>query len=700
MRSEHLGETLLPKRIALPIFSSDALSSVAYATEAILKVLAAGGLAYLYFTPWIGLAVAGLMAIVVLSYRQVIRAYPGGGGSYEVVSQNLGRGAGMVVAASLMVDYVMTVAVSVAAGVDNVVSAFPDLHASRVWIAVGCVVVLTVVNLRGVRESGQAFAIPTYLFIVGILGMVGIGLTRTVLGSAPVAASAAYQITPEAVGLTGIGLALLALRAFSSGCTALTGVEAISNGVPAFRKPKARNAARTLGLMGLIAVVMFAGITVLAIASGVRVAENACDLVGFPGDCANDPQLTVIAQLAAAVFGDGSVLFFYVQATTALVLVLAANTAYNGFPMLTSILARHRLVPTQLRNRGDRLAFSNGILALALAAGGLLVAYQADVDQLLHLYILGVFTSFTLSQIGMVKHWNESLGEAVAAGVRGQIQVSRAINAVGAALTALVLVIVLVTKFTGGAYLVVIAVPLLCLLMRAVARHYERVSDQLAPRSHASLLPSRVHAVVLVSTLHEPALRAINYARATRPSTITALTVQVDRDETDELRRAWVDADIPVTLTIVSAPFRDITTPIVRFVRQLRTDSPRDLVAVYVPEYVVARWWQELLHNQSALRLKMRLRLLGNVMVTSVPYQLDGVGDPGPSAPAPTSAASRVAVGALVTGGTSSGGAGRAVSPSLARGVRSGRDDETVTRMVDLGADVDGSLDHVAALHD
>lgn len=633
MRSENLGETLLPKRIALPIFSSDALSSVAYATEAILKVLAAGGLAYLAFTPWIGLAVAALMAVVVLSYRQVIRAYPGGGGSYEVVTRNLGTGAGMVVAASLMVDYVMTVAVSVAAGVDNVVSAFPGLNPLRVGLAVGCVAVLTVVNLRGVRESGKAFAIPTYLFVVGILVMIGLGLARTASGQPPVAVSAAYQIAPEAVGLGGIGLALLALRAFSSGCTALTGVEAISNGVPAFQTPKARNAARTLGLMGVIAVVMFGGITVLAMAAQVRVAENTCDLVGFPGDCATDPQLTVIAQLAAAVFGDGNPMFFFVQATTAVVLVLAANTAYNGFPMLTSILARHRLVPTQLRNRGDRLAFSNGILALALAAGALLVLYQADVDQLLHLYILGVFTSFTLSQIGMVRHWNGMLATTTAPGARGQIQMSRVVNAVGAACTALVLVIVLVTKFTGGAYLVVIAVPLLWLLMREVSRHYERVGVQLRPSSHATLLPSRVHAVVLVSTLHEPALRALNYARATRPSTITALTVQVDRDDTETLRRDWVAADLPVTLTVVSSPFRDIAGPIVRYVRQLRTESPRDLVAVYVPEYVVAHWWQELLHNQSALRLKVRLRLLGNVMVTSVPYQLDGIGDLPPAAP-------------------------------------------------------------------
>lgn len=629
MRSENLGETLLPKRVALPIFSSDALSSVAYATEAILKVLTVGGLAYLYLTPWVALAVALLMTIVVVSYRQVIHAYPDGGGSYEVVRQNLGRGAGMVVAASLMVDYVMTVAVSVAAGVDNVISAVPSLNTQRVLLAVGCVAVLTLVNLRGVRESGRAFAVPTYLFIVGIIAMVGIGLFQTAVGHAPVAVSATYQIREEAFGLTGIALLMLGLRAFSSGCTALTGVEAISNGVPAFQAPKARNAARTLGLMGAIAIVMFVGITILALVAQVRVAEDTCALVGFAGDCASDPQLTVIAQLAGSVFGADSPAFYFVQGTTALVLVLAANTAYNGFPMLTSVLARHDLVPRQLRNRGDRLSFSNGIIALAAAAVALLVVYGADVDQLLHLYVLGVFTSFTLSQIGMVKHWNQQLSEPTTLPSDfARIRLARVVNGVGAVLTAVVLVIVLVTKFTSGAYLVVIAVPLLCLLMREVSRRYARVRRLLASQGNPTRLPSRVHAVVLASTLHEPTLRAVAFARATRPSTLTALTVQVDQDETEALCAAWADAEIPVTLTVVGSPFRDITTPIVDYLQRIRLESPRDLVAVYLPEYVVSHWWEELLHNQSALRLKLRLRLMGNVMLTSVPYVLDGADDP------------------------------------------------------------------------
>jgi amino acid transporter len=623
MHSENLGETLLQKRIALPIFASDPLSSVAYATEAILKVLTLGGLAYLYLTPWIGLAVVGLLSVVVISYRQVVMAYPGGGGSYEVVRENLGERAAMVVAASLMVDYVMTVAVSVAAGVDNIISAFPGLNAQRVGIALGIVAVLTVMNLRGTRESGRAFAVPTYVFVTAILAVVAVGLGQTILGHAPVAESVGYGVRAEQTDLTGVALAFLALKAFSSGCTALTGVEAISNGVPAFRPPKARNAARTLMAMGILAVTMFAGITVLSLVARVHVAEDTCDLTGFAGNCETDPQQTVIAQLASAVFGSGSVMFYVVQAATALVLILAANTAYNGFPMLTSLLARHRLMPTQLRTRGDRLAYSNGIVALAVVAGLLLAVYRADVDQLLHLYILGVFTSFTLSQMGMVRHWNRQLEVVIAPGVRTRINVARAINAVGATFTGLVLVIVLATKFTGGAYLVVIAVPLLCLVMRWVSRHYAKVSEELRPASEARVLPSRVHAVVLVSKVNEPVLRAISYARATRPSSLTALTVCVDPDEVRALQRDWVSEDLPVPLTLLDSPYRDITDPIVDHVMRMRSDNPRDLVVVFIPEYVVDRWWEGLLHNQSALRIKLRLLTVPGVVVTSVPYHLE-----------------------------------------------------------------------------
>jgi amino acid transporter len=352
LRSAQLHEELLPKRLALPIFASDPLSSVAYATQEILLVLTVGGLAYLWLAPWVALAVVLLMAIVVASYRQVVHAYPSGGGSYEVASRNLGASAGLVVASALMIDYVMTVAVSVAAGVDNIISAIPALHEQRVGVALGFVAVLTVMNLRGVRESGRAFAVPTYAFIVGVLVMVALGLVRTLAGSPPVAESAGWAITASHETIAGLALLLLALRAFSSGCTALTGVEAISNGVPAFRKPKSSNAAATMLAMGVTAVAMFSGITALALISDVHIAEDTCALQGFPGDCTSEPQRTVIAQIAAAVFGGAdSIGFFYLQAATAAILILAANTAYNGFPQLASILGQHRYLPRQLHTR-------------------------------------------------------------------------------------------------------------------------------------------------------------------------------------------------------------------------------------------------------------------------------------------------------------------------------------------------------------
>ncbi|MFD9591481.1 APC family permease [Kitasatospora sp. NPDC059973] len=627
MRSEELGETLLPKRLALPIFASDPLSSVAYATQEILLVLTVGGTAFLYLTPWVAAGVVALMAVVVMSYRQVVHAYPSGGGSYEVVSRNLGANSGLVVAASLLVDYVMTVAVSVASGVDNIISALPSLADHRVELAVAFVVLLAAMNLRGVRESGKAFAAPTYLFIGGMLLMVVTGLVKAIFGDTPVAASASYGILPVdgKDTLAGLGLLMLGLRAFASGCTALTGVEAISNGVPAFRAPKSRNAAATMAVMGTTAVVMFVGITALALMSKVHIADDACTLTGFAGDCHTAPQQTVIAQLAAAIFGgDRSFLFYFIQAVTALVLILAANTAFNGFPLLASILAEHRYLPRQMHTRGDRLAFSNGIIALAVVAGGLLWLYEADVTSLIHLYILGVFTSFTLSQIGMVKHWNRVLRTETEPGVRGPAQRARVINAFGAVTTALVLVIVLLTKFTQGAWLAVVAAVVLWVMMRGIRRHYDRVAEELAvddPEAD-SVRPSQVHGIVLVSKLHKPTLRALGYAEAFRPDSLEALTVAVEREATGELERQWGELDVRVPLKVLDSPYREITKPVVAYVREYRRTSPRDAVAVFIPEYVVGRWWEHLLHNQSALWLKSRLLFTPGVMVISVPWQL------------------------------------------------------------------------------
>ena len=621
-RSDTLGETLLPKWLALPIFASDPLSSVAYATQEILLILSIGGLAYLTLAPWIGLAVAVLLTVVVVSYRQVVRAYPSGGGSYEVASRNLGSSAGLVVAGALMVDYIMTVAVSVASGVDNIISAVPQLNDYRIGLDIGFIVILMAMNLRGIRESGRTFAVPTYLFIGGVMLMIVLGFSQLVSGHAPVAESAGYNIRPEQVGLTGLALIFLLLRSFSSGCTALTGVEAISNGVPAFRKPKSANAARTMTAMGAIAVVMFGGITALAMITGVRIAENTCDLIGFRGDCTNDPQRTVISQIAAAVFGgDHAVLFYFLQATTALILILAANTAFNGFPLLASILAQDRYLPRQLHTRGDRLAFSNGIIALSVVAGILIFAFDGSTTRLIQLYILGVFTSFTLCQAGMVRHWNRALADAEP-GQRLAIQRSRVINALGATLTAIVLVVVLITKFTHGAYLVVIAIPALWVMMRAIHRHYSHLREELQPDDESELLPSRVHAIVLVSTLHKPSQRAIAFARATRPDTLTAITVNVDDADTRSLQRQWEQRDMKIALKVLESPYREITRPVVAYVKNLRRSSPRDVVCVYIPEYVVGRWWENILHNQSSLRLKGRLLFEPGVMVTSVPWQL------------------------------------------------------------------------------
>jgi amino acid transporter len=624
MGSERLGETLLPKRLALPVFCSDPLSSVAYATQEIVLVLALGGVALLHLAWWVAAAVALLLAIVVASYRQTCHAYPGGGGAYAVSRANLGRDPSLVAASALLVDYVLTVAVSVAAGGDNIASAFPELSHYEVGLSIGLIAVLAVMNLRGVKESGRAFAVPTYGFVVIVLAMLGVGLVKILAGHPVVAESARYPIAPTATNVTGIALALLLLRAFASGCTALTGVEAVSNGVPNFRKPKSHNAAGTLMIMGVLAIVMFVGITALAIVSHVHFTDtDNAHLVGFP---AGGTQQTVIAQLGTAVFGAGSIGFYLLQGLTAAILVLAANTAFNGFPILASILGRDGYLPRQFSRRGDRLVFSNGIVLLSLLAGLLIWAFDASTTRLIQLYIIGVFVSFTLSQAGMVVHWRRALGTERDRGERRAIHRRRAINLTGTVATSLVLVIVLVTKFTHGAWIVVIAMPLVFVMMRGVHRHYERVARELEPDPVGMLLPSRIHAIVLVSKLHKPTLRALAFARATHPDSLTALTVSTGDAEVRQLQRQWADRGVPVPLTVLESKFRDITGPVLDYVASVRRASPRDLVVVYLPEYVVGRWWEHLLHNQSALRLKARLLFQPGVMVTNVPWQLGSAG--------------------------------------------------------------------------
>jgi amino acid transporter len=620
-----MGETLLPKKLALPVFCSDPLSSNAYATEEILLMLSLGGLALLHLTVWVAAAVVGLLVVVVLSYRQTCYAYPDGGGAYAVSRANLGRRASLVAASALLVDYVLTVAVSVAAGVANIASAFPSLAAHAVTISVALVALLAVVNLRGVKESGAAFAIPTYGFVASVFLMLAVGFWRALSGDAPVAESAHFAIRPEQ-SVSGLLIVALVLRAFASGCTALTGVEAVSNGVPNFRKPKSRNAAATLTIMGGLTIAMFVGITALSLMSKVHVAHDSAALIGAPRGY---QQRTVIAQLSGAVFGMGSLGFFAVQTFTAAILVLAANTAYNGFPILASILGEDGYLPRQFARRGDRLVFSNGIVILAGLAGLLIWAFDASTTRLIQLYIIGVFVSFTLSQSGMVKHWVTQLRTVVAPGHRQKIHRSLVINAVGAVVTALVLVIVLVTKFAHGAWIVVIAMPLVYALMTSIRRHYEHVDVELTPNPAGVTLPTRIHGVVLVSKLHTPTLQALAFARATRPATLAAITVRTTPAEADRLMREWVDRDVPVPLTVLNSPFRDITRPVLDHIAQLRQDHPRDVVAVFIPEYVVSHWWQHFLHNQSALRLKARLLFQPRVMVTSVPWQLGNGGAKG-----------------------------------------------------------------------
>ena len=613
-----MGRTLLPKKLALPVFCSDPLSSNAYATEEILLVLSLGGVSLLHLAPWVALAVVALLVIVIASYRQTCHAYPNGGGAYAVSRANLGRPASLVAASALLVDYVLTVAVSVSAGVANLVSAVPTLAPHAVAISVACVLGLALMNLRGVRESGSVFALPTYGFVLCVFTMLVVGLGQTLLGNAPVAESADIGIQPQG-HLTGLLLLVLLLRAFASGCTALTGVEAVSNGVPNFKKPKADNAAATLSIMVTLTVLMFTGITALAMISGVHIADDPASLVGAPDGYT---QRTVIAQLAGGVFGPGAFGFYAVQFFTAAILVLAANTAFNGFPILASILASDAFMPRQLARRGDRLVFSNGIVILAGLASLLIIAFDASTTRLIQLYIIGVFVSFTLSQAGMVQHWRRLLPLTIGVESRHRMHWSLAINGLGALTTAVVLVIVLATKFAHGAWVVVIAMPLVYVMMTAIRRHYDRVAAELTPGPGGMALPSRVRVVVPVSTLHTPTLRALAFARASRPHSIVAVTARTSPEETDRLMAQWDEREIPVPLMVLHSPFRELTQPVMQYIRQVHRDHPRDVISVFIPEYVVGHWWEQVLHNQSALRLKARLLFQPGVMVTSVPWQL------------------------------------------------------------------------------
>lgn len=629
MRSDGLGHTLLPKRIALPVFASDALSSVAYAPDEILLTLALAGFTATTMSPWIGVAVVGVLLVVVASYRQNVHAYPSGGGDYEIATENISPRAGLTVASALLVDYVLTVAVSISSGAQYAATAIPALRGHELPIAVTLIILLTIANLRGVKESGKMFAIPVYLFMAAVGATAVIGFVQFVTGNLGRAESASYDVVPSSAfdqGLVGLAGAFLIARAFASGCAALTGVEAISNGVPAFKKPKSRNAATTLALLGLTSMFMIMSILLLASATGVVYVEDpATDLLIDGHAPVGYVQVPVLSQLAHTIFASFPPMFYVVSAVTGLILVLAANTAFNGFPVLGSILARDGYLPRQLHKRGDRLAFSNGIVSLAFAAIVLVVLFDAQVTRLIQLYIVGVFVSFTLSQLGMVRHWTTALRLAYDPVQRSKMKRSRVLNVVGLGMTGTVLVVVLATKFTHGAWIALLAMAGVFLVMRAIRKHYDAVAEELELDEDVATeraLPSRVHAIVLISKVHKPAMRALSYARATRPSVLEAVTVSVDADETARLVEHWESLDLPMPLRVLDSPFREITRPVLSYVRSVRRESPRDLVVVYLPEYVVGHWWEQLLHNQSALRLKGRLLFTPGVVVASVPWRL------------------------------------------------------------------------------
>ncbi|CAN5150169.1 APC family permease [soil metagenome] len=629
LRSAQLGETLLPKRIALPVFASDALSSVAYAPDEVFIMLGVAGFAAYSWSWKVALGVAVVMLTVVASYRQTVHAYPSGGGDYEVATVNLGRTAGMTVASALLVDYILTVAVSISAGAQYAAAAIPALQEHEVTVASGMVIVLAAVNLRGVKESGTLFAFPTYFFIAAILGMCGWGLFRYLNGSLPQVESASLQMSAQPgwdQPLSTVALIFLLARAFSSGCAALTGVEAISNGVPAFRKPKSRNAATTLLLLGLIAVTMMISVILLAKQMGLKYVDpHELERLRTPtGEALPNgyDQDVVIAQIARAVFDHFTPGFYFVVAMTGIVLVLAANTAFNGFPVLGSILAKDGLAPRQLGARGDRLAYSNGILFLAVMAIVLIVAFNAQPTRLIQLYIVGVFVSFTLSQLGMIRHWTRHLKSESDPQVRLTMMRSRGINTFGLGMTAVVLVIVLVTKFLAGAWITIIAMGAFFAIMQGIRRHYDKVTSELTVEDEDQILPTRVHAVVLVSKVHKPTMRALAYAKAARPNVLEAVMVDTDTITTGRVLEDWDDRSIDVPLKVLYSPYREIIKPIVDYTRSIRDANPRGVVAVYIPEYVVGRWWEQLLHNQTALRLKGRLLFTPGVMVISVPYQL------------------------------------------------------------------------------
>jgi amino acid transporter len=583
----------LSRVTGLAVLSSDALSSVAYATEEILRVLVIGGLGALSFGTPIAMLIATLLAIVAFSYRQTIHAYPNGGGAYIVSKDNLGVNAALVAAAALLIDYTLTVAVSIAAGVAAVTSAFPSLHVNRVELSLAFLLILAVGNLRGIRESGRIFSVPTYFFIGMVLLLEAVGIWRYAVGSIHPIQTA----NPLPLGSSAIGVFAL-LTAFSNGCTAMTGVEAVSNGVPAFRPPEAKHAAQTLITMAGLAITMFVGITLLATAYHVIPSETE----------------TVISQIARGTFGGRGFLYLCVQAATTLILVLAANTAYSDFPRLSSIVSRDGFLPRQFSNQGDRLAFSNGIFALSFFAGLLLVVFGGDTHALIPLYMIGVFISFTLSQFGMVLHWRRLREPGWVA--------SAFINGVGATATAIVLCIVAITKVFEGAWIIILLIPVLVIIFKATKSHYQHVADQLSLKGWQGETRQRSTVLVPIGGVHRAVLQAVAYARSLSDD-VRAMFVDTDPIATERVREDWKKWGGGTELVILPSPYRSLMEPLLEYIDQLQLANPSGYVTVILPEFVPARWWQHLLHNQRALLIKGALLFRSRVVVTSVPFHLE-----------------------------------------------------------------------------
>jgi amino acid transporter len=583
----------LSRFTGLAVLSSDPLSSVAYATEEILRVLILVGIGSLTMATPIALVIASILAVVVFSYRQTIYAYPNGGGAYTVAKDNLGEIPALIAAGALLIDYVLTVAVSVAAGVAAMTSAFPEWRNIRVELALGFVILIMLGNLRGIRESGRIFSIPTYFFVVSVLGLIAFGAWRALTGTIqPVEALSPLEPTGEALTL------FLLLTAFSNGCTAMTGVEAMSNGVPAFKPPEAKNAAATMITMATLSITMFLGITLLAQAYRVMPSEHE----------------TVVSQIARGVFGGRGTLYYLVQAGTMFILVLAANTAYADFPRLSSILAEDRYLPRQFMNRGDRLAFSNGIIGLSIFASILLIAYAGDTHSLIPLYMIGVFVSFTLSQAGMVVHWRRLRGPAW--------KTSAVINGFGALVTGIVLLVVAATKSHEGAWNILVLIPVFVFFFRVTKRHYDSVAAQLSLERWTTQTLRR-HNVVLVpiSGVHLAVMQALEYAK-TLSSDVRALYVTVRPELTEQLRQDWREWVEGVPLVVLESPYRSLMEPLLDYIEQIDAERPDDFLTLVLPEFVPAKWWHHFFHNQRALLIKGSLLFKPNVVVTSVPLHL------------------------------------------------------------------------------